>query len=262
LVLVATRKKVKRTDDVASRITTPQELGRGKLLIYSRHKKGKTLFCMTAPDVLIIDPEHGTDPFPQRAPKVFHVETWADIDDIYRYLRHSEHDFEWVGVDGVTKLHSMALRHVRKEEEERNLDRQPGLVTRRDYGRAGELIKDMIINFHNLPMGVVFTAQERIIEAGGDDEEDSNGETSETLYVPDLPKSARGFLNTAVDLIGRLYVHPVRVKRGDKVVMKNQRRLYVDTHTRYETGYRSDFELPPTIKNPTVPKLMALLRGE
>jgi hypothetical protein len=103
-------------------------------------------------------------------------------------------------------------------------------------------------------MGIVFTAQERQMEAF-DSEEDEDYEDNSAWFVPDLPKSVKGAANAIVDVIGRLYV----IKTDDDPP-KKQRRLWLGESAMYDTGYRSDFVLPDTIPNPTIPKLVHLMR--
>jgi hypothetical protein len=141
---------------------------------------------------------------------------------------------------------------VMKVQEERSLTRIPGFVEQRDYGKSGELMKDMLVRFHNLPMGIIFTAQERQVEAA-DSEEDEDMENLPSAYVPDLPKGVRGAANAIVDVIGRIYV----AKNDEE---KPERRLWLGESARYDTGYRSEFVLPDYIRNPTVPKLVRLMR--
>lgn len=239
----------------AKAITTPSQIKRRpKLLVYSRNKKGKTTFGVSAgiEKTLVIDPEHGTDEMRSKNPQVWHMDRWEDIDDIYNYLRHSEHPYEWVVVDGLTKMSNMALKYVMRLQEEKSLDRIPGMVQQRDYGKAGELMKDMLTRFHNLPMGVVFTAQERQQEAF-DSEEDEDAEAESAMYVPDLPKGVRGYVNSIVDVIGRLYV--VKDEEG-----KAERRMWIGESVKYDTGYRSDFVLPDMVRKPSIPKLVRLIR--
>ena len=241
----------------AKRITRPANTKRlPKFHIYGRNKKGKTYFCSSAgvDKVLYLDPEHGTDQMKSKNPHVWHCERWEDVQEYYDFARHGTHEYEWFSIDGLTKLSNMALRYVMKVSEERSVDRQPGFVQKQDYGKAGELVKQMLTNFHNLPAGVVFTSQERQIEAA-DSEEDEDSEDASSMYVPDLPKGVRSAVNSIVDVIGRIYV--VRVEKGDLVVP--QRRLWVGESIKYDTGYRSDFQLPDMIKAPTIPKLVRLI---
>ena len=239
-----------------------------RFLIYSRNKKGKTTFGISAGvgKTLVLDPEQGTDEMKTKNPHVWPIENWSDLDEAYEFLRHVNkcpfkkcefgegHPFEWAVVDGLTKMNNMALKYVMKLQEERSLDRIPGMVQQRDYGKSGELMKDLLVKFHNLPLGVVFTAQERQVEAF-DSEEDEDYEENSAWYVPDLPKGVRGAANSIVDVIGRLYV----VKTDDDPPLR-QRRLWLGESAMYDTGYRSDFVLPDTIRNPSIPRLITLMR--
>lgn len=250
------------------KITQPSKVKRRRnILVYSRNKKGKTFFCNTARNdgkVLFLDPEHGTDTLTKTDPDVWHCSGWEDIDPFYKFLRSGKHDYTWAAVDGLTKIHSMALNFIRKQAEERDLDRRPGQVTKRDYGDANQMIQQFIDQMIGLPVGVIFTAQERQVSSLGFDEEGDEDES--IMFVPDLPAGARGFLLSSVDVIGRLYVQRVDMKKKgadpddeDAIVKVDQRRLYLAPHTRYDTGFRSEFKLPDLIKNPTVPKLVNLM---
>lgn len=243
-----------------------------RALIYSRNKKGKTRFCITAGDMgptLFIDPEMGTSKFPklikEKGITVWPITKWEEMDDVWGYLRSGKHKFEIVVVDGLTKINGMALRYVMRKAEETHLDRRPGMVDRRDYGKSGELMSQMILNFDALPLSVIYTAQERMVSIEGDNEDETSEAT--TFFTADLPNKARGSANSVVDVIGRLYVVKAQFKNpkdpNGAPVEKNQRRLWVDVHSQYDTGYRSEFELPEFIRNPSVPKLFkALEEGE
>jgi AAA domain len=241
-----------------------------KLLIYARKKQGKTTFALSAgvDSTLVIDPEEGAVYKRQANPYIWPIGRWEDMQDVYGALRTgklspdvlglgpSKTPFRWVVPDGLTRINNFALHYVRREQEERDLARHPGFIDRRDYGKSGELMKQMLANFHTLKMGVIYTAQERTLKVQtGDDEEDSD-QDSPVLYVPDLPDAVRGAVNSLVDVIGRLYVVRTEVDGKPKAV----RRLQVGTHERYDTGYRSDYELPEVVRNPTVGKLVKLMQ--
>src|SRR3546814_6651549 len=88
-----------------------------------------------------LDPENGTDHLHKVDPAVWKVVMWEDLEEVYRFLRLGDHKFKWVCVDGVTRIHNMALRFVMQQQEERDLDRIPGFVQLKDYGKANELLK-------------------------------------------------------------------------------------------------------------------------
>lgn len=246
----------------AAHISQPSQSRRKpRILIYSRNKKGKTTFCTSAGqgEILIIDPEDGTEGMIQRDPHRWRISSWQDFDDVYQYLKIGDHPYKWVAVDGLTRISNMSLRFVMSLAEETDLTRTPGMVQMRDYGKAGELMKGMMWNFHTLPMGIIFTAQERMVEISDDpDAEDEDADSASVMYVPDLPKGARSAINSIVDVIGRLYT--VRLDHPQKDIKVVQRRLWLEPHESYDTGYRSDFMLPAYVKGPTIPKLVQLLR--
>lgn len=239
-----------------------------KLLIYSRNKKGKTRFSLSAgiPNTLVLDPERGTDSMKKLNPHVWPIDRWEDTQEFWGAVRTGElspkvlgsgpedEPFGWISCDGLTKINNMALKYIGHQAVLKDLDRRPGMVDRRDYNKSGELMKDFINNLFSLKMGVVFTAQERMITSEfSDDDEDV--EATEIYYVPDLPAGVRGTINSVVDVIGRLYVVTVDTSKGPR----KQRRLFIGVNEKYDTGFRSDYVLPDMIKNPTIPKLVRLM---
>lgn len=229
-----------------------------KFLIYGRNKKGKTTFSISAgiENTLVLDPEFGTGQMKSKDPNVWPIERWEDLDEAYQFIRLGDHPYEWIAVDGLTKMSSMALNYVMRVAEERSLDRHPGMVQLKDYGQAGVLVKDMLNNFYNLRnYGVIFTAQERMVE-GNDSEQDEDSEEAVATYVPDLPKGARASANSIVDVIGRIYTVKVEDRSG---ISRVQRRLWLADSNKYDTGYRSDYNLPDMLKLPTIPKLVRLI---
>lgn len=246
----------------ASKITTAGKLSdtkKPRYLFYGRNKKGKTYLTATAPRVLILDPEYGTKELDPNQP-VWPIHDWKDMDEFFRYAKTTDcqKKFDWIGVDGMTRISNMALRFVMKSQEERDLDRIPNQVIQKDYGKAGELVKGALFNFHNLPYGIIYTAAERMEEVKDNqfDTEDDDLEEAQIRYVPDLPKGVRSSLNAIVDCIGRVYVVSTEVKEEPV----KQRRLWIAPTDSYDTGYRSRLELPNYLKNPTVPKLERLLK--
>lgn len=241
-----------------------------RILVYGRNKKGKTHFGATAPNVLILDPEEGTKYETKLNPDVWPVTQWDDVHEAYEFLKSGKHSYEWVCLDGLTRMANMSLRYVTSRAMERELDRAPETIKIQDYGRSGELVKQMLTNFHSLrTIGMVISAQERMMEVSELGEEDEDAETTTFMYVPDVPKGARSAVNAIVDVIGRIYTvkgdFPQKYRDKDGTVKTRtvsgvQRRLWVAPNVSYDTGYRSEYVLPEYLASPTVPKLVNLIK--
>lgn len=246
-----------------------------RFLFYAKNKKGKTTLSLSngVQHTLVIDPEHGTDTLKKKNPYVWHMTRWEDAQDIWGALKEysgrlsphsldlgpSKEPFHTLSVDGTTRMNNMALHYVRGEEEKKDLDRKPGMVDRRFYGKSGELMKTMMLNFHSLPMHVVYTAQERVMTLEDEEVTDQLNDAT-SYYIPDLPQGVRGTINSIVEVIGRLYAARITVKLpGGGEAERMQRRLWIGLHEQYDTGYRSEYSLPDMIKKPTIPKLTALM---
>lgn len=240
-----------------------------RIHVYARNKKGKTRLGMSwgRDNTLIVDPEDGTDLMKESDPFIWPLEKWEDTQEVYGALRtgkltpnhikqgESSTPFSLVSLDGLTRIHNMSLKYVMKVQEERDLDRRPGFVDRRDYGKANEMMKQLLLNFHGLKMHVYYTSQEKMITEGSfDDDEDADGE-AEAFYVPALPDGVRATINSLAEVTGRLYV--VKIEQNGKEV--KQRRLQIGLHDKYDTGFRSDWALPDMIKRPTLPRLIKLI---
>lgn len=216
------------------------------ILIYGQNGSQKTRFGASAPMPLIIDVnEKGTKSARQfRDALVFNAKKWEDIPYLYWYLREVEHDRESVVIDNLTTLQQMCMSHVLGESADRDPNKDPAIASMRDWGKVTELMKPLLLNLRNLPMHVVFIAQERVVE---DDEE-------ETMHMPDLPRGIRGIATGAVDIIGRTY--QTEVRRGNKKKKTSETawepRMLVGPHDSYVTKDRTG-QLPRIVRRPTVP---------
>lgn len=250
-------------------IRKPGDQRAPRLLVYGRNKKGKTHFGNTAPNVLVIDP----DDQPKSTRDLWPMTKWADINDAYLFLRSGDHQYEWVSMDGLTKIYHYALKWVMNQAEEANLTKQPVQVGKQHYGRANQKFQGMLDNFHSLRgMGIVFTAQEKMVGIDSMDDMDDEDATPVTYqYIVDLPKGARSAINSIVDLTGRIYVVKAspeepftrKIKRNGEVVIEEslrQRRLLIGPDDMYETGYRSEHVLPDFIPNPTVARVVRAMQ--
>lgn len=218
-----------------------------KILVYGRNGKGKTRFAASAPKVLIIDVnEKGTRSARSfKGVKVIEISNWHDLAGVYWYLKKGDHDFQSVAIDTLTGLQALCMDQVLYEGYERDQTKDPKTPTKRDWGTTAKLMGEEIHKFRNLPMNVIFTAQERVT---GDPEE---GEP--ILVTADLPNGARTPALAAVEVIGRVYKQKVKNKKTKKSSWKFL--MQVGDHEEYDTKDRT-YSLGNILVEPSVPKII------
>lgn len=249
------KRRSKRDSDVTKvtrRITTITEDDPfAKLGIYARTGKGKTRLAASFPKCLILRlPGEGTRSAKEfKSTRIFSIKEWDDFGAVYWYLARGEHPFLTVCIDTATQMNVLALRHAMKENAERDPAKDPKQPRRQDWGKAAELMKDMLMRFRNLPMHVVFIAQERTT---GDPEE---GE--EIVHTPDLPAGSRGTFLASVGIVGRIYQKEIREKgkAGKKRRTKWVTCMLVGPHEEYETKDQTGV-LGRIVVNPTGDKII------
>jgi hypothetical protein len=221
-----------------------------KVCLFGKNGKGKTRTGATAPDCILLDcNEKGTKSI-RNYPnvEVFHAKNWEDVVWFYWYLRSGEHEHKSFMVDTVTGMQALCMTQVLKESEDRDPAKDPKMASMRDYGKVNQLMKDMMLWMRNLPMHVVFIAQERTFD---------NDETGETERVPDLSPGSRATLTACVDFIGHIRSKEVRAvnKRTKKEVKKWRTIMLIGPHETYLTKDRSGV-LPRFMVDPSIPAII------
>jgi len=208
------------------------------VVVYARPKTGKTRFCASAPDVLIIDcDEKGTDSTRDDLdPLTIRISTWSEINDIYWYLQSGDHPYKSVAIDTVSGLQTLCMNWILGDEAARDTSRDPDQPSQRLYQKRTQLMTNVITNFRNLPMNVIFTAHTRTKEQGeGEDE-------IITITGPNLAPATQTHLLASVGLIG--YMHKrevvVKTKKDGKTKRKKvtRTRMLIGPSERFETGVR------------------------
>lgn len=213
-----------------------------KLLAYGQNGKGKTRLGASGPrNVVIVDcnEKGGLSVRNFEGVDIFPIETWSDIDLAYWYLHGGNHGYETVVIDTETSLAALAMKFVLGDEASRDPTRDPMVPDKRSWGKVGELMKTQILQFRNLPMHVVFLAQER--RGFTDDDEEA------PEVFPDVSPSIRTTLTAAVDIIGRMYVREV-VDKGDSKKSAVEYRMHIGPSERFITKDRSESGLPNVIR--------------
>lgn len=225
-----------------------------KVLAYGRNGMGKTRFACTAPKPLLIDMQEQGTKSVRTYPgvEVFHAKSWKEAVWAYWYLKAGGHDHESVILDTLTGLQNLCMVQVLKESGDRDPTKDPKTASQRDWGKLAQLMKEYLLNIRNLPMHVVFTAQERTY----DNEEDERIER-----VPDLSPGSRATATACVDIIGRLYRKERRTAvKGGKERVKWETRMLVGPHDDYTTKDRTGV-LGRIVVNPSIPDILEALNN-
>lgn len=219
-----------------------------KVLVYGRNGKGKTRFGATGPNPLIIDiNEKGTRSVRRSNAEVMPVKTWQDIGNTYWFLKHGDHEYETVVIDTLTSMHALCLRFVMKDNARLDPSKEPDTPSKRDWGRAGKLMERWLYAYRNLPMHVIFLAQERVLR------EEETGEVE--LVTVDLPAGARSMALGSVEVIGRVFRRERRTKRGKKKISTWETLMLVGDHELYDSKDRTG-ALPRIMRQPTMEQII------
>lgn len=239
----SSRANSNKIEKAKTKIVDASEFDFLKMLVYGQNGKGKTRFGASGPKTLIVDcNEKGSLSIRRFPAKVFKIETWTDVDLAFWYLKGGNHPFETVVLDTVTSLAQLCMKFVLGDEASRDPTKDPDMPSKREWGKVGELMRTVILNYRNLPMHVVFLAQER--RGFADDEDDDAPEV-----FPEVSPSVRTTLTASVDIIGRVYVKEVVTKgKGGKKTTVPAYYMLVGPSERYVTKDRSESGLPKALK--------------
>ena len=273
------RKKLNEKSD-RQRQTDAKSLGIRKIgllnrprswAIYGRSGSGKTTFSATFnKPILILDVrDQGTDSIAEHKDFFYkEIETWEDFESIYYYLKENPDEYETVVIDTITQLEQICKEYVMRDKKKDGIRVGDwGSMTRRDWGEVSGLLKDWIVNYRNLPMEIVFLAQEKVTE--GNDEEGDNPDNMITPNIgPHVIKSVRVALNASVSIIGNTFVGIRRYKKeikGKKISKEETRYgLRIGANPIYDTKIRKPkaVEVPPVIWDPTKKDVDDIIKGE
>lgn len=220
-------------------------------LIYGRNGQHKTRTACTLPKpMFLIDiQEKGTKSArSMKGVKVFHAKTWKEIVWAYWYLKYAEHPYKSFGVDTLTGMQNVCMRQVLKESEDRDPTKDAKTPVQRDWLKVAELMKEQLLNFRNLPMHCIFTAQRRV----RDDPEEETREIG-----PNLSPGVAATATACVDMIGHIYKKQRRVAlKGGREKVIWEPRILVGPHDEYITKDRILEGKHNIIRNPDLGKIV------
>lgn len=128
------------------------------LLVYADPGAGKTPLAASAPKTLILDADHGSESAAGTDAEVWQIDSWHDMDEAHEYLRHEEHDYRWVWLDGISVGQDRLLRGVMEELVERSPHRKLWQADKGEYGQNMFRLKQWVMQMTSMPFNFGITS--------------------------------------------------------------------------------------------------------
>lgn len=257
-------------------IETPKELplrapgvkAHRSYVFYGRSGTGKTTLACTFPDpILLLDiNDSGDDSVADlKTVQVMDVKQWGDFELAYWWIVQHKKRFRTLVIDTASQLQQLAMVHIISKKNKNTEDVGAwGAMTKSDWGAIASLMKVWITNLRDLPMDVVFIAQDRVFNLG---DEESGESIIDPEVGPAMSPSIAKHLNAAVHVIGNTFLRH-RIVEVEKKGKKRKREriefcLRVGPNPTYITKIRKPkaIEPPSVIVNPSFRDLVNIITG-
>lgn len=169
-----------------------------KGLVYGPPGVGKTVFCASAPNPLIIDVEHGTrsllnHPELSSVP-VLQVTGIQDITDVFSAFKAGEFpDIETIVIDSMSEYQKRHMDEHLKRAASKDRNRNPYLPHIADYKENTEYLRRLVIEFRDLEKNLLLTAH---------DYEDKDESSGSLFYRPAVTPKLAETLEGIMDFMG------------------------------------------------------------
>ena len=238
-------------------------------MVYGRAGTGKTTLASTFPGpVLLLDiKDEGTDSVSDvPGLKVWEIHTWEDFEEVYWYLYNNPKKFPSVIIDTVTQLQQILVEEISTSKNLKGKSAGDwGTMTKSDWGTVASRMKEWITNFRDLPLEVVFIAQDRVFNT---DEEDSAEGVLDPEVGPRLSPSVMSHICAAVSIIGNTFVRTRKSKRKVKGRIKEEEHLEycirLGPNSSYITKIRKPkkIDLPNFLVDPSYDEIVEIIEGK
>lgn len=177
-----------------------------KAVVYGASGSGKTSFGGTAKNAIFASAEGGLLSIADKLPNYVEIKSLNDLKELYQYLKTQKHGFEAVIIDSITEINEVIKLDIEK--------RTGRAMQLQDWGTLSKDIKNILRSFRDLPMHVLFIAQEMA------DEKDEAGVAAK--IVPSLNGKASTEIAYFMDIVGYIYI----TKGGEhKIITGSNARL-------------------------------------
>lgn len=190
------------------------------MMVYGDSGVGKTVFAGSAPRTLFLATEKGTISAKRQGSTadVWQIEHWSEVQEAYKFLKGSDHGYDWVSMDSAEAMQHMALRWILDAAVEENSNRDPDIPQIQDHQKWQNMFKRFIKVFCDLPVNVLFTATTMR----------SEDEEGESIILPNLQGKGYGISQwVCAQMHVVAYMRVMRKGKGDD--KETWRRLQTQT---------------------------------
>jgi len=236
--------------------------------LYGRSGTGKTTLAASWPKKLVLFDvnDKGTDSISDIHDDdidIINVRSWDDFEAGYWYVYEKSKDYSTVIVDTVSQLQQILVYEMSKNKDKPG---HWGTMTRQAWGDLTSKMKTWITYFRDLPMEVVFIAQDRVFS--GDEESDDN-HMIDPEVGPALSPSVAKHLNASAHVIVNTFIRR-RIVKTKPIKGKSQKIEKIDYCLRvgpnpiYATKFRKpkSIILPSVLSNPDYDKIRSIMLPE
>lgn len=221
--------------------------------IYADPGVGKTCLAASGPDSLLIHPPTDNIGSALRLGHTFDEEVvtdWGEMNDIYEFLRHEKHDYQWVWWDSVSLGQDSLLHSIMEDVVAEKPHRVIEIPDVREYMINMKRIQTWVREMIALPINFGITAHPYRFEVP--DRESNDRDDTEIIYMPwvqgkMMPEKLCGYMN----IVG--YLEAREDKEG------NERRILWTSRDRRFYAKDQFGAFNGKVIDPTVPKLEKLV---
>lgn len=222
-------------------------------LVYGHMGSGKTVLAGKLPRTLILANEKGTIAAKRQnsKAKVWKILRWEDLVKAYEWLANNDHPFDWVVIDSVTDMQYKCIRWIMRNVVKDNPKRDPDIPAKGDHFKWQLSMKRMVADFNDLPVNVMWTAQEMV-------REDPEGEDIILPLIEGKDYQIASWVCAQMDVVGHLSLKKVRDAKTKQV--KVVRRLTVNESPPIFAKDRYDV-LGRAVDNPDILEMLAKIKA-
>jgi hypothetical protein len=183
-------------------------------LLYGHSGAGKTVIAGKLPGkVLILANEQGTISAKRQGSKakVWLIRRWEDLVQAYEWLANNDHPFDWVVIDTVTEMQYKCIRWIMRMVVAANPQRDEHIPAQGDHFKWQLAMKQMITDFNELPVNILWTAQEMV-------REDPEGEDIILPLIEGKDYQISAWACAQMDVVSHLALKKVKRKVNNEVV--------------------------------------------